>query len=128
MQYNRELIVIKDRPLVAENTGLVRILLIHDLEKNQFQEPSKSEFETSGVWISKGYDKIHREYDEGQPFALTQWNRTDKDPDKSVSDPNYQDHWALGSDAKALESGTLIPIVNGPLPDKSDGSFKYTND
>jgi len=118
---HRELIVKKRQQFNNPDRGDVDILFVSSGNGKSIGLPSISEFPTKGIFISKEFESINKQFKDGELFRLQQW----KESEESIgySPESHHHHWAFGSAVKSVESSAFIPIYKGELPDFSTGNI-----
>jgi len=114
----RELIVKINHISNNPNAGTVDILFVSCNNGKQIELPLDKEFPTKGIFISSDFEKVTRQFKEGELFRLQKWVEDEYKIDKRPGDHN---HWAKGSDVKNLAPLAFVPIFNGKLPSISTG-------
>ncbi|MCK4494639.1 MAG: hypothetical protein KAU26_11320 [Methylococcales bacterium] len=119
---NRELIVRKNHALHNPDRGTLDILFVSLDNGKNIKLPDR-EFPTKGVFISKDFEHIDKQFKESELFCLQNWNESDD----GYSPESHHSHWAFGTYAKALDPLAFIPIYKGKLPDISTGYTDIPN-
>lgn len=109
----------------AEDTGIVQLLCSLD-ELDNIKPLDEALFPSGLVWISKGYDSIEQDFQEGEPFILDFYGKIEKEKEGINTHNDIAEHWSLGRHAIKLDPEKLIPIIKSELPDRSTGLLKYT--
>ena len=72
------------------------------------------------IYISKGFEEVDKKYGEKELFYLDKHFFDAERTDSMLSGNQF---FTLGNNTSALKTGTLMPVVNGPLPPKSSGKL-----
>jgi len=126
MEMLDEVIAIKGKAQGDSGRGTVDVIFTRNAETKAINIVDISIFKTSSIFISKGYEDVENNFQDGELFSVERYTENDEFSAYLAEYGRYplnkEAHWTTGAFVKPLKT-SLTPIISASLPCKQTGKM-----